>query len=229
MRKTLQIIFMLIGLTSCKGQEVKGVWMSYKNRVIEEGKVTTSRDEGIIIDFDKQTVGNISSDSLVDVKIDFKESKIFLNSDTLNIDFKTFGKDSIQIDFGRNMMHVFRPLNLEHKLTTDKENIIEFLTLNEFKEINENLSLKFLKRLHFYATIFDRKNDKRFLESQIDTNGYWFIKELKGNFFLIFAVEEIGEQNIYQITEFTKCKMELELMQEYGEWINNLTELKTCL
>ncbi len=203
--------------------------MSYKNRIIEEGQVTTSRDEGIIIDFDKQTVGNIASDSIVNVKIDFKESKIFLNSDTLNIDFKTYRKDSIEIDFGRNMMHVFRPLNLEHNLTINKKDIIEFLTQNEFKKINEDLNLKFLKGLHFYATIFDRKNEMRFLESQIDTNGYWFIKELKGNFFLIFAVEEIGQQNIYQITKLTKCEMKLEPMQEYGEWITNLTELKTCL
>lgn len=203
--------------------------MSYKNRVIEDGQVTTSRDEGIILDFDKQTVGSISTDSIINMKIDFIESKIFLNTDTLNIDFKTFGKDSIEIDFGRNMMHVFRPLNLGHKLTIDKENITKFLTQNEFEKINDNLSLNFLNDLHFYATLFDRKNDKRFLESEIDTNGYWFVKELKGNFFLIFAVEEIGEQNIYQITKFTKCKMELNPMQEYGEWIINLTELKTCL
>ncbi|WP_299399122.1 hypothetical protein [uncultured Gelidibacter sp.] len=229
MRKTLLIIFIVIGITSCKSQEVSGIWMSYNNRVIEDGQVTTTRDEGIIIDFDKQTIGNISTDSIIGVKIDFKESKIFLNSDTLNIHFKTYQKDSIEIDFGRNMMHVFRPINLEHKLTIDKDNIIEFLTQNKYKKINEYLSLNFLNDMHFYATLYDRKNDKRFLKSQIDKNGYWFVKELKGNFFLIFAVEEIGEQNIYQITKLTKCQMELKPMQEYGEWIIELTELKTCL
>ncbi|WP_179317582.1 hypothetical protein [Winogradskyella undariae] len=227
MKKVLQLIFIVIGLTSCKAQEVDGIWMSYNNRIIEEGKLTTSRDEGIIIDFDKQTMGKITADSMLQVKIDYTKSKILFSADSLNIDFKVFGKDSIEIDFERNMIHVFRPLNLKHKLEVDKNDIVQFLTKNEFQEINEDLSLKFRNELHFYSTMAGDKNDQRFLESRIDTNGYWSIEELKGNFFLIFAIEEIGEQNIYQITELTNCRMTLEPMQEYGYWIKNLTELKT--
>jgi hypothetical protein len=229
LKKILQFIFVLLGIISCKAQEVNGIWMSYRNYTIEAGKVRTSGDEGVIIDFNNKTIGTINTDSTIQIKIDYKKSRIQFNSDTRYADFKVYGKDSIEIDFGENMMHVFRPLNLEYTISNKKEKLIEFLTQNKFQQINENISLNFKNEFHFYATMFDKINDKRFLESQISEFGYWFIKELKSNFFLVFTVEEIGEKNIYQIISLDNCRMELKPMQEYAFSVKNLTELKTCL
>ena len=228
-KEILLLIFLVIGLTSCKSQEIDGVWMSYKNYVIDKDSGYTARDEGVLIDFDNQTIGIVDHDSIIPIRIDLNQSKLFMKSDTLNVSFKVFGKDSIEIDLGRNMMHVFRPLNLKRQLAVDKKNIITFLTQNKFNELNDSITLKFRKDLHYFSTMSNKKNEKRFLESRLDSNGYWFLKELKGNFFLIFAIEEVGDQNIYQITKLTDCKMELLPLQEYGFLIKNLTELKTCL
>ena len=172
MEKTLLIIFILIGLTSCKAQEISEIWMSYNNYVIDKKSVSTSGDEGIIIDFDNQTIGKIQTDSTLQIKIDYKKSKLFLKSDTLNIDFKVYGKDSILINSERNMMQVFRPLDLSNKLSIDKKGIEEYLTNPNFDEINKSLKITFSKEFHFREKLFNKPPYFRFalinkLQSQL--------------------------------------------------------------
>lgn len=59
--------------------------------------------------------------------------------------------------------------------------------------------------------------------------GYWYIKEIEQNYFLIFTVDQISGQNIYQIISIDDCKMELEQLQEPDFGNAKITELKTCL
>ncbi|MEZ4780988.1 MAG: hypothetical protein R2816_05235 [Flavobacteriaceae bacterium] len=116
MNKTFLLIFILIGLQSCRTQNVNGIWMSYNNRIINNNYWYASEDEGVILDFDNQTIGTIQHDSIVSINIDFNKSKLSMKTDTLSVNFKVYKKDSIEIDFGRNMMHVFRPLNLNAQI-----------------------------------------------------------------------------------------------------------------
>ena len=60
--------------------------MSYNNYIIDESSAYTDRDEGIIIDFDNQTLGMIDIDSLIVINIDFKHSVI---SSALDREIKT--------------------------------------------------------------------------------------------------------------------------------------------
>ena len=203
--------------------------MSYNNRIIEYEKVTSSGVGGII-NFDKHNIGSIFSDSLVNVNINFNESKIYLKSDTINIDFKIYGKDSIEIDFGKNMMHVFRPLNLNHKLKTNKNEIKNFLIKNKLKKINGELDIEFSDKFFFRDVIYEKKNKKNTLINKSwNDKGYWLIKEIEENFFLIFTLDQISDDNIYQIISLDKCKMEL-LPLQGPKFLNvKITEIKTCL
>ncbi|WMI68175.1 hypothetical protein [Mangrovimonas sp. YM274] len=229
MKKTLQILLLVFGLTYCQAQEVKGIWMSYQNYIIDINSMVASGNEGFLIDFDNQTIGTIHSDSVIPLKIDFKKSKLFMTNDTLNVDFKIFQKDSIEIDFGQNMMHVFRPLNLNHKLNTDKKTIQDFLTKNRFEKINGELEIEFSDKFFFRDLMFEKPNKKNALINKSwDDEGYWFIKEINQNFFLIFTLSQIDKQNIYQLISINKCKIELKQLQK-ADFGNGLTELKTCL
>jgi len=230
LKKVLQLIFIVIGLTSCKAQEVGGIWMSYKNYIIDINSMYTSGDEGVIIDFDHQTIGTIHTDSIIPIKLDFKQSKLFMKTDTLNVDFKVYGKDSVEIDFGRNMMHVFRPLNLNHKLSVDKSQIIDFLIDNDFEKINGTIDFGFSSKFFFRDEIFEKPNKKNALINKSwNDEGYWFVKEIKQNFFLIFTLDQTSGQNIYQIISLDECEMQLIQLQEAEFGIVKVTELKTCL
>ena len=190
----------------------------------------TSGNEGVLIDFDNQTIGTIYLDSIVQVKIDLKKSKLFMTTDTLKVDFKVFEKDSIEIDFGQNMMHVFRPLNLNHKLNTDKKRIKDFLVKNKFEKINGEIDIEFSDKFFFRDVMFEKPIKKNALINKSwNDEGYWLIKEIEQNFFLIFTLDQTTDKNIYQILSLDDCRMELLQLQvpEFGN--AKITELKTCL
>ena len=205
--------------------------MSYNNYVIDINSMFTSNDEGLIIDFNNQTIRTIHSDSIISLKIDFKNSKLYLKTDSISVDYEIYGKDSIEIDFGSNMMQVFRPLDLNHKLTVDKNQIKDFLIKNDFNAINKTIDIKFSDKFYPLDKIFKIKNKKNTLinKSWDDEEGYWYLKEIEQNYFLIFALNQDSDQNIYQITSLDQCIMKLEQLQvaEFGNV--EITELKTCL
>lgn len=190
----------------------------------------TSGNEGVLIDFDNQTIGTIYSDSNVQIKIDLKKSKLFMTTDTLKVDFKVFEKDSIEIDFGQNMMHVFHPLNLNHKLNTDKKRIKDFLVKNKFEKINGEIDIEFSDKFFFRDVMFEKPIKKNALINKSwNDKGYWLIKEIEQNFFLIFTLDQTSDKNIYQILSLDDCRMELLQLQEPEFGNARITELKTCL
>ena len=190
----------------------------------------TSGNEGVLIDFDNQTIGTIYSDSIVQIKIDMKKSKLLMTTDTLKVDFKVFEKDSIEIDFGQNMMHVFRPLNLNHKLNTDKNRIKDFLVKNKFEKINGEIDIEFSDKFFFRDVMFEKPIKKNALINKSwNDEGYWLIKEIEQNFFLIFTLDQTTDKNIYQILSLDDCRMELLQLQEPEFGNAKITELKTCL
>jgi hypothetical protein len=228
--KNILQILLFFGLTSSQAQEVNGIWMSYQNYVIDINSMTTSGNEGVLINFDDKTIGHIHSDNTVPIKVDFSKSKIFISSDTLVVDFKMFQQDSITIDFGQNMMHVFRPLNLSHKLDTDKKAINDFLVQNEFPKINGQIEIKFSDKPFFRDVMLEITNKKNALINKSwNDEGYWLIKEIDQNFFLIFTLDQTTDKNIFQILSLDDCKMELSQLQEPEFGKAKLTELKTCL
>jgi hypothetical protein len=231
LKKALLLISLIIILTACKSQKVNGVWMSYNNYIIDSNSGYSSGDEGVIIDFDKQTIEAIFNDNIVPINIDFKKSKLFMKTDTINVDYKVFGKDSIEIDFGTNMMHVFRPLNLNHKLSINKNQIENFLIKNDFGDIFDSLDIQFTDKFFIRDVATESQNKRKaVINKNWGNGGYWYVKEIRNNFYLIFTIDEISENNIYQIKSIDDCKMELKLLQEDEfKFKEKLTKLKTCL
>ena len=230
LKKVLLLIFFLIEITSCKAQDVDGIWMSYNNYIIDIDSMFTSKDEGIIIDFNNQTMGTIHSDTIIPLTIDFKNSKLLLKTDSLSVDYKVYGKDSIEVNFGTNMMHVFRRLALNHKLNIEKNQINSFLIKNNFNKINNAIEIKFSDKIFSFYLNLKMENKKNALTSNIGVDeGYWYLKEIEQNFFLIFALNLDSDQNIYQIKSLNQCIMKLEQLQKAGYGNVKITELKTCL
>jgi hypothetical protein len=203
--------------------------MSYNNRVINDNYWYASEDEGVILDLDNQTISTIQHDSIVSINIDFKKSKLSMKTDTLNVDFKVYKKDSIEIDFGRNMMHVFRPLNLDHKLSVNKSQINDFLFKNNFGKINDTIDVEFSDRYFFRDIEFEKTNKKNALINKSwNDEGYWYVKEIEQNFFLIFSLSQTSDQNIYQITSIDNCKLKFIQLQETEFRSSKLIELNAC-
>lgn len=228
MKKTLQLIILGILLTSCKSHDVDGIWMSYNDRVINTDFAYSSTIEGFLIDFDKKEFGRFDSDSIMKIDIDFTKKQLKSKSDTLKVDFRVFKKDSIEIELSENTMSVFRPLDLNHKLSIKKNQIRDFLIKNDFDKINGEIDIKFSDEFFFRDVMFEKQNKKYALINRSwDDEGYWFVKEIEQNFFLIVALDQTADQNIYQILSVNECKMELLQLQESKFGNAKITELKT--
>ena len=225
--KKLLLLIILFGIYSCHKKEINGVWMSYNDRIKNHDSAWVGNISGLIIDFDKNMLGNIQSDSMNKVNIDFKNHQ--LKTNTSKIDFKIYEKDSIEIEIYENTISVFHPLELNHKLSWSKQQIEKFLITNDFEPIIGSWKIEFEKTHYRFDHLGIIKNLKsKFLKNDNSTRGYWFVGEIRKNYFLFFNLMESTERNIYQIISINKKGLKLKPIEE-NKIVRNLNELKTSL
>jgi len=227
LKKNFQIIFILIGLVSCKKEEINGVWMSYNDRIINYDKGFSGGISGFVIDFDNNKWSHVLSDSSKTIEFNFVKKQIRINPDTTKYYFKNFKNDSIEIELYQNTMSVFHPLTLNYQLDKTKKQITEYLIGNKFKNIKDSTNVIFSRS--FYR--FDKTKEVRELKGityKSQVYGYWHVRGIRNNYFLIFTIFETMEHNIYQIKSLNKNGMKLKKIQE-SDVIYGISELKTCL
>jgi len=75
----------------------------------------------------------------------------------------------------------------------------------------------------------DMSKKNALINKSWNDEGYWLIKEIEQNFFLIFTLDQTADNNIFQIISIDDCRMELLQLQEPEFKNAKITELKTCL
>ncbi|WP_411029491.1 hypothetical protein [Spongiimicrobium sp. 3-5] len=228
MKKNIILFLIVTGLFNSYGQELSGVWMSYNNRIVEGTTYHTRGDEGVIIDFDNSTMGHIKTDTVVNIKVNFKKSKIRSRALKAKIKFRQFGQDSIEMNGLENTIYVFQKLDLTHKIDLDKNEISNFLITHQFDSIQgikgEFSSDKFFRDI----TLNVPQPKNQFVNKNWNDYGYWSVKKIRENAFLIFTIGQTEPNNILQILSITQNGLKLNELQA-DNWMENLTEIKTCL
>ncbi len=216
MKRTIIILFIVIGLTNSYGQELNGVWMSYNNRRIDPNKNAYGLGmHGLILDFQKLEFGHYLKDTVMAIKPNFRKHKIKTEIAKRKLRFKAFGKDSLEIDFEKkdNVITVFRPLDLSHKLEISESELADFLVISIFEPLKP-IEFDFTNEPDYFEKISDKpKTKKRFLNSSRDHPSYWFLKEIIENYFLIVSLD-VNSENIYQIISISDIGIVLKPLQE---------------
>ncbi len=207
--------------------------MSYKNQIIDSNRVYTSGGEGIIIDFDNSTMGHISADTLVEVDFIFKKKKLKLKVEGIKGKgkLKKLGNDSLEMDSGQNMSHIFRKLDLSNQINLSMEEITDFLISNRFEPLNDFMEIEFTADKYWKDKWLEKKSERLNLLNHTweNDNGFWYIKEINKNYFLVFTLGQVEKQNFYQIIDLNEKGVKLKPLQETDFGLENITELKTCL
>lgn len=228
MKKILITLLLIINSISSVGQELKGVWLNYNNRVIDKFKPYTSGGEGLFMDFDNLTMGHIKSDSLVKIEVRTKKNTAKIKVGGLREigRFRIFGQDSLELDSGDNKIEVFRKLDLSHRIPMTEKEIANFLIANSFDSI-QGIKGVFSKDQFFLDKTFGRPHVKNQFENKNwDDAGYWLVKKINENAFLIFTIGQLERMNIFQILAITNDHVKLIHLQE-DDYMRNFTELKT--
>ena len=224
--KKILLIIILFGLNSCKQKEISGVWMSYNDKLIYKDSSYTGNISGFIIDFDNNKIGPILSDSLISFNLDFKSKQIKIDNDT--IDFKLNENKQVEIELYENTLSIFHLLDLDLKIRLSKKEIENFLISNSFEHLNGYLKIDFKDKPYW----LDDKGYLKTVESNFLKNetafGYWFVGEIRNNYFLFFNLIDSEERNIYQILEIKENGLKLKPISEI-DYLNGVTELKTSL
>lgn len=230
LKKAISILFLLIGLQVSYGQELDGVWMSYNSRRINNELDSGGNGfRGLLLDFKRSELGFYQTDTVIPININFKRQKIRYKSGKGKLRYKAYGKDSIEVDFYKNdnTITVFRPLNLNFKISMTESQITDFLVKNRFQQ-NE-IEFDFTNEMDFFEQMKERpKTKKKKLKTSLNNYSYWFLMEKEENIFLIFKIGEYGEENIYQIRNVSAKGISLKPLQE-DYYLNRMTEFKTCL
>jgi len=215
--------------TSCNNQKVHGVWMSYDDRLNSYDKPIIRGVDGFVIDFDKSLATYAQSDTLHKLNIDFKKMTIEKVADTSKRKFQITKKALNEIVIGNDTLTVFHRLNLNNKLKLTYTQIVNYFIKNNFQDIMNSLELDFSD--NFYR--FDKQKKIRKLNSiwkdtkkQLNSNGYWYIKEIHQNFYLFFTTEETLDRNVYQIISIDKERVKLKALQETNPFIHGIDKLK---
>tara|TARA_R100000935_G_scaffold58856_1_gene98637 strand:+ start:8472 stop:9170 length:699 start_codon:yes stop_codon:yes gene_type:complete len=232
LKKNILILF-LVGLTTSYGQELDGVWMSYNNRIIDSSITYSKGGEGILINFDNSTMGHIGSDTIINVHLTFKMKKVKLKVEGIKGKgkLKKFGNDSLEMDSGRNMVDVFRKLDLNNELNMSLEEVIDFFVKNRFEPLNDFMDIEFTRDKYWKDKWLDRGRERLNLLNHTWKNdsGFWILKEIDKNYFLVFTLGQVEKQNFYQILDINEKSIKLKPLQETDFGLKNITELKTCL
>jgi hypothetical protein len=234
MRIFITVLVLILNLSSCKAQNPAGVWICYDNYIINPDYAGRPIGEGLLIDFDDKSLGHIRIDTFIPILINFDKSKISINTDTLiSLNYKLKSSDSLEIDFKQNMVEMFKPLELNFKLQTTKDDISEFLINNDFEDIGGELDIEFSDE--FFSNdkkLKESSRRKTLINNTLNAEGYWYIRQIKKNFFLVCTFQYLPDIHIFQILGINECKLELKQIKLPGTFsplTNEIKELRTCL
>lgn len=207
--------------------------MSYNNRIIDSSIAYSKGGEGILINFDNSTMGHIGSDTIINVHLTFKMKKVKLKVEGIKGKgkLKKFGNDSLEMDSGRNMVDVFRKLDLNNELNMSLEEVIDFFVKNRFEPLNDFMDIEFTRDKYWKDKWLARGRERLNLLNHTWENdsGFWILKEIDKNYFLVFTLGQVEKQNFYQILDINEKSIKLKPLQETDFGLKNITELKTCL
>jgi len=203
--------------------------MSYDDRLDSYDKPFIRGVDGFVIDFDKSVATDAESDTLIKLNIDFNNMTIEKVADNSKSKFQITKKALNEILIGNDTLTVFHRLDLNHKLELSYSQIVNYFFKNDFQNIMASLEINFSN--NFYR--FDKQKRIRVLTNiwrdtvnQIDSSGYWYIKEINKNFLLFFTPEETSGRNIYQIISIDGERVKLKPLQETNPFIHGIDKLK---
>jgi len=230
MTRTIIILFILAGLTNSYSQDLDGVWMSYHDGVINHEKSQESILEGFIIDFDKNQMRHMSKDTILPIKVNYKKKRIRIPLVKLKVRFKVFESDSLSIGPKGKESIIYRKLDLDHKLSISKTELINHMSTHKFEPLNDFMDIEFSDEQYFFDKMLGKSIDKRnLINNTWSDSGYWFVKEIQQNYFLIFTLNQTDKPSIYQILSISNEKIILDPLQETDFGLKNITQLKSYL
>ncbi|MDE0536098.1 hypothetical protein [Tenacibaculum sp. L6] len=203
MKRTLFILlFFFIQVSIAQ----EGVWIYKKYEIINKTKSSHHHVLGLTINFEKQNIRPVYTDTIINFTIDKTNKKISTHNSDSWVKYEVYNNDSIIVnDVESNVLRYFYPLKLDKKIKKSRREIIDLLSKNKFNNVKDTINLKFLNQLSHNTIGKFGFETNYFNDSDL---GGWFLREFKGNFFLgLSFAPYVSDYNIYQIIKINSKKI----------------------
>lgn len=228
MKKAILIFVFFVSIFLVKGQEINGLWVSNSD-VLQNKNATTNGVEGkILMDLGINQIEYINADTKIEIISNRKKTKLKIRGVKGKFKIQKIGQNKLVLMTSKNTSYTFDKLDLTHKLNMSKKELGDFL-IKQQCDLIEGIKGQFTKEQFF----LDKKAKKptsryQFINFSERDNGYWYIKTIKGNAFLVFNMAQKEKENIFQILAVKVNGFKLLPLQEQNS-LSSLTWIKACL
>lgn len=228
MINSLYIIVSLVLFSNSFAQDVSGVWITYNDVELTTKKNYAIRQNGLLVNFDKNTIGDIESALVMKMSINHKKSTIKADGVKGKLYYKNNGLDSMIIQDAKGKKLLLKKLDLSHTINMSKSDIVDFLVDQQCDPVQGKPIV--FNTNKFSAVGSTRKSNTKKQLINVDSRkyGYWFIHKLNNNAFIVFALGENQPEYIYQIRSITLNGLKLHPIKENVD-LKDLELLRTCL
>ena len=222
---TLTLLLVSITLTA---QDLNGVWMATDNKA-RNLATTNAHDMGVIfLDFDQRLIGNMTTISEEPISLNRKGNKIKATGIKGKLKVESHSENQLVLKGSKGVRSGFTKLDLSHTINMEPSYLKNHL-INQYCGGIEGIQGKFTTE-RFFKDQPDAKRLQRnqFINFTDRKNGYWYFKNIRGNAFLVFTVDDSSSENIFQVLSIRLRGFDVLQLQDDNR-ITNVSLLETCL
>lgn len=228
MKKLILILIFLGGISFANSQELSGVWLSNDNPLQNSSRPTETIASKIILDFEANIMGSINADKKRKVTSNRKKTKFKIQGVKGKLKIENYSQNEMVLKGSKNTSYIFKKLDLTHKLDMSEKELRDFL-VDQQCDLIQGIEGQFTKEQFFLDKKTKRPLERyQFINFSERSNGYWTIKNIRGNAFFIFEAGQNETEGIFQITSVKVNGFKLLPLQENNP-MKSLTSIKTCL
>ncbi|MDO1514109.1 hypothetical protein Q2T41_15720 [Maribacter confluentis] len=135
--------------------------------------------------------------------------------------------NTLEVQGSKNTKFTLKQLDLSHPIGWNENDITDIIIDQQCNPVY-GVDLKFINQPYDDGGHVNSKGVNYSLLNQDKENtGYWFVRKIEGNAFIVLNLEEKEPVSIFQITSITLNGLKLLPMQEYKE-LQNLRLITTC-
>ncbi|TVZ17280.1 hypothetical protein [Maribacter sp. MAR_2009_72] len=136
--------------------------------------------------------------------------------------------NTLEVLGSKNTKYILKQLDLSHPIDWNENDIMDFIIDQQCNPVY-GVDLKFINQPYHDGGHVNSKGVNYSLLNQDNGNtGYWFVRKIESNAFIVLNLGKKEPESIFQITSITLNGLKFQPIQEYKE-LQNLRLITTCL
>lgn len=228
MRQILGLLVFIMTLTTTSAQEIRGTWLVDHGGFADNISPKIIGSSRMMIDFDTKLISDFDTKEAYPILIKSKKGRIKAKGKKGKLMYMKTTHNTILVQGPSNTKYNLKKLEFLHGIDWSKEDIEDFIIEQQCNTTN-GLALKFMNQPYSPVGGSNFNRDYFSLSNKsTGRTGYWFVRKIEGNAFIVIMLGDNEPESIFQITSITLNGLKLQPVLEYKQ-LKDLKLITTCL